>query len=159
MGAGEGRKLARNEPANLFSSAAEEAMPARIEKRWIALLGVAVLLVAGAVWALHFQPGGTSRAVVGPANAKEEIAAVPEDASGPHKYANRLIHEKSPYLLMHAHNPVDWYPWGEEALAKARRADSDEGGRCFRFDAGHSFRRDAGRGRSEATLAPLSCLK
>ena len=34
---------------------------------------------------------------------------------------NRLIHEKSPYLLQHAHNPVDWYPWGEEALEKARR--------------------------------------
>ncbi len=34
---------------------------------------------------------------------------------------NRLIREKSPYLLQHAHNPVDWYPWGEEAFAKARR--------------------------------------
>src|SRR5207249_2465639 len=34
---------------------------------------------------------------------------------------NRLAHEKSPYLLLHAHNPVDWYPWGEEAFAKARR--------------------------------------
>ena len=34
---------------------------------------------------------------------------------------NRLAHEKSPYLLQHAHNPVDWYPWGEEAFAKARR--------------------------------------
>src|SRR3989338_9185378 len=34
---------------------------------------------------------------------------------------NRLIHEKSPYLLQHASNPVDWYPWGEEAFAKARR--------------------------------------
>ncbi|MDZ7309179.1 MAG: thioredoxin domain-containing protein, partial [candidate division KSB1 bacterium] len=34
---------------------------------------------------------------------------------------NRLIHEKSPYLLQHAFNPVDWYPWGEEAFAKARR--------------------------------------
>ena len=34
---------------------------------------------------------------------------------------NRLIHEKSPYLLQHAHNPVDWYPWGEEAFEKARR--------------------------------------
>ena len=34
--------------------------------------------------------------------------------------ANRLISEKSPYLLQHAHNPVDWYPWGEEALQKAR---------------------------------------
>ncbi len=34
---------------------------------------------------------------------------------------NQLIHEKSPYLLQHAENPVDWYPWGEEAFAKARR--------------------------------------
>ena len=38
-------------------------------------------------------------------------------------YTNRLIHETSPYLLQHAHNPVDWYPWGEEALEKARRED------------------------------------
>ncbi len=36
---------------------------------------------------------------------------------------NRLAHEKSPYLLQHAHNPVDWYPWGEEAFEKARRED------------------------------------
>lgn len=34
--------------------------------------------------------------------------------------SNRLAHETSPYLLQHAHNPVDWYPWGEEALKKAR---------------------------------------
>ncbi len=38
-------------------------------------------------------------------------------------HANRLIQEKSPYLLQHAHNPVDWYPWGEEAFEKARRED------------------------------------
>jgi uncharacterized protein len=36
------------------------------------------------------------------------------------KHANRLIHETSPYLLQHAHNPVDWYPWGDEAFAKAK---------------------------------------
>ena len=35
--------------------------------------------------------------------------------------SNRLIHESSPYLQQHAHNPVDWYPWGEEALAKAKQ--------------------------------------
>ncbi|MEK7839408.1 MAG: thioredoxin domain-containing protein, partial [candidate division NC10 bacterium] len=34
---------------------------------------------------------------------------------------NRLIHETSPYLLQHAHNPVDWYPWGEEARARAKK--------------------------------------
>ncbi|OPX46000.1 hypothetical protein CLHUN_04750 [Ruminiclostridium hungatei] len=36
-----------------------------------------------------------------------------------YKYTNRLISEKSPYLLQHAHNPVDWYPWGPEAFARA----------------------------------------
>src|SRR5947207_7235843 len=36
------------------------------------------------------------------------------------EHTNRLAYEKSPYLLQHAHNPVDWYPWGEEAFAKAR---------------------------------------
>jgi len=39
------------------------------------------------------------------------------------KKANRLINEKSPYLLQHAYNPVDWYPWGEEAFEKAKRED------------------------------------
>lgn len=37
--------------------------------------------------------------------------------------ANRLAHEKSPYLLQHATNPVDWYPWGEEAFAKSKGQD------------------------------------
>ncbi|HEX7457809.1 MAG TPA: DUF255 domain-containing protein, partial [Ginsengibacter sp.] len=36
-------------------------------------------------------------------------------------YTNALIHETSPYLLQHAHNPVDWYPWGDEALNKAKK--------------------------------------
>jgi len=36
---------------------------------------------------------------------------------------NRLINEPSHYLLQHAHNPVDWYPWGEEAFIKARTED------------------------------------
>src|ERR671933_2963117 len=36
---------------------------------------------------------------------------------------NRLAGESSPYLLQHANNPVDWYPWGEEALARARAED------------------------------------
>jgi uncharacterized protein len=49
------------------------------------------------------------------------IAAGQRNAPSTLKYTNHLIHEKSPYLLLHAHNPVDWYPWGEEAFAKARR--------------------------------------
>ncbi|MFQ6039460.1 MAG: thioredoxin domain-containing protein [Candidatus Poribacteria bacterium] len=39
------------------------------------------------------------------------------------KRSNRLIFEKSPYLLQHAYNPVDWYPWGEEAFEKAKKED------------------------------------
>ena len=37
-----------------------------------------------------------------------------------HAHTNRLINETSPYLLQHAHNPVDWYPWGDEAFNKAK---------------------------------------
>lgn len=47
-----------------------------------------------------------------------------EDASSQsHQHTNRLAEEHSPYLLQHAHNPVDWYPWGEEAFAEARKRD------------------------------------
>ena len=51
--------------------------------------------------------------------APDDHAAAP---AGEHagRRANRLIAETSPYLLQHAHNPVDWYPWGEEALERAR---------------------------------------
>ena len=38
-----------------------------------------------------------------------------------YRYTNRLINAKSPYLLLHAHNPVDWYPWGNEAFERARK--------------------------------------
>lgn len=41
----------------------------------------------------------------------------------PDEKANRLIHEKSPYLLQHAYNPVDWFPWSEEAFESARKRD------------------------------------
>src|SRR6266498_4238070 len=39
------------------------------------------------------------------------------------RYTNRLINETSPYLLQHAHNPVDWYPWCDEAFERAKRED------------------------------------
>jgi len=45
-----------------------------------------------------------------------------QDSQKNKKY-NHLINEKSPYLLQHADNPVDWYPWGEEAFEKARKED------------------------------------
>src|SRR5204863_1520749 len=43
------------------------------------------------------------------------------DAGGRARFVNRLALESSPYLLQHAHNPVDWRPWGDEAFAEARR--------------------------------------
>ncbi len=52
---------------------------------------------------------------------KEEIQEKSVDVTK--KQANHLINEKSPYLQQHAYNPVDWYPWGEEALAKAVAED------------------------------------
>ena len=57
------------------------------------------------------------------AHAQERVTPTneadrPDDSP---KHANRLAKESSPYLLQHAHNPVDWYPWGEEAMAKAQR--------------------------------------
>jgi len=50
------------------------------------------------------------------------LAAADEPKAKSHpKHTNRLAKETSPYLLQHAHNPVDWHPWGEEALAKAKK--------------------------------------
>src|SRR3990172_2304095 len=45
---------------------------------------------------------------------------VPMSDPAPSSFTNRLAGEKSPYLRQHAHNPVDWYPWGEAAFARAR---------------------------------------
>ena len=79
-----------------------------------------------ALWSLFFLTGcalanspeeGHQRA---PLPSEEEIATLPADG-GPE--FNRLIHETSPYLRQHARNPVDWYPWGEEAFAKAAAED------------------------------------
>ncbi len=53
------------------------------------------------------------------ANAKH----APEGDGPAHHHTNRLADETSPYLLQHAHNPVDWYPWGQEAFERARAED------------------------------------
>lgn len=49
------------------------------------------------------------------------LGAEPEEKGKPEKHTNGLVHETSPYLLQHAHNPVNWRPWGEEALAAAKK--------------------------------------
>lgn len=53
-----------------------------------------------------------------PLPTQEEIAKLPPDGG---EEFNRLVFEKSPYLLQHARNPVDWYPWGEEAFTLAKK--------------------------------------
>ncbi|MFL6579423.1 MAG: thioredoxin domain-containing protein [Burkholderiales bacterium] len=51
----------------------------------------------------------------------ENATKQPLHAANPIMHTNHLIESNNPYLLLHAHNPVDWYPWGDEALAKAKR--------------------------------------
>lgn len=55
-----------------------------------------------------------------PIPSPEELKKLPPDGGSEY---NRLVFEKSPYLLQHAGNPVDWYPWGEEAFEKAKKDD------------------------------------
>ena len=57
-----------------------------------------------------------------PATPNKQTTGHAADTSAHKKYpANRLAKESSPYLLLHAHNPVDWYPWGDEAFARAKK--------------------------------------
>lgn len=91
------------------------------------VISFAILALAGLAGS-HFK---LHRVVLPPSSldvakkiAEDKMNSFSDDFA--HKLAqgrkpNRLIHEKSPYLLQHAFNPVDWYPWGEEAFEKARR--------------------------------------
>ena len=66
------------------------------------------------------ETNGATAAHPAPLPSQSEISELPPDGG---KHFNRLIFEKSPYLLQHARNPVDWYPWGEAAFAKAREEE------------------------------------
>jgi uncharacterized protein YyaL (SSP411 family) len=68
----------------------------------------------------HSQTPGAGHAAIEGLPDASGLAKLPPDG-GP--IYNRLVFEKSPYLLQHARNPVDWYPWGEAAFAKARKED------------------------------------
>lgn len=52
---------------------------------------------------------------------EQSILTKEGDPMPTNKKTNRLIAEKSPYLLQHPYNPVNWYPWGDEAFEKAKR--------------------------------------
>jgi uncharacterized protein len=74
----------------------------------------AVTMAAAFAAAPHLIAAGQSTSAT-PARLRTETV------DGTIRYTNRLIDEKSPYLQLHAHNPVDWYPWGADAFEKARR--------------------------------------
>jgi len=80
------------------------------------LVGMVLLLAAGLT--LSYGLGAIMNNKTAYPNAAEAIG---KEASGAH--SNRLIGESSPYLLQHAHNPVDWHPWGPEAFQRAREED------------------------------------
>ena len=92
-----------------------------------AVTGRAVLEeTAGRAAALNGTVHTTSRGVK-IANALQVARGydhrVPDVVESPPRHTNRLAGETSPYLLQHAHNPVDWYPWGPEALTRAKLLD------------------------------------
>ncbi|MFP6618766.1 MAG: DUF255 domain-containing protein, partial [Pirellulaceae bacterium] len=86
-----------------------------VENAWryraVVLLSLSVLVAGGC-----FSQQG---AQADPAEQKKEEKKEPKKEEK--KHTNLLAKETSPYLLMHAHNPVDWYPWGPAAFAKAKK--------------------------------------
>src|SRR6201981_192003 len=90
-------------PLQLFNASRSRSMRTRYRFGILALVWL--------VTANHNDAGPTPVDARGSERAATKVS----------EHTNRLAQEKSPYLLQHAHNPVDWYPWGEEAFAKARR--------------------------------------
>src|SRR5262249_40764948 len=74
--------------------------------------------------ARHWAPGVVAGLTLALGVGAWTIAArsqAPRAPGSAPKHTNHLAGETSPYLLQHAHNPVDWYPWGPEALRKAKQ--------------------------------------
>jgi len=93
------------------------------ERKSVKMVIVAALIAAAAI---AWNAGQSSREVKKmshqhkPLPTPAQIAKLPPDGGDEF---NRLIHAKSPYLLQHARNPVDWYPWGKEAFERAKKED------------------------------------
>ena len=86
----------------------------------IVLCSVWFVLISGCNDQTPQTPIGSANAAEKHGGAKEKDSKASHDHAGSGK-ANRLARETSPYLLLHAHNPVDWYPWGAEAFEKAKK--------------------------------------
>lgn len=96
-----------------------------VRRLWIPV-GVFLLIAVGVTgyWLDKSKDQVIGKALATAAEADtEEVdphAGKLKNSDGSWKYTNSLIHETSPYLILHAHNPVDWYPWGPEALGLAQ---------------------------------------
>lgn len=97
--------------------------------RWALALLIACGDPAPALTSLPGAPpfdAAVARRIVAARTARRAQYAVRSRHLGPDgdpQYSNRLLLEDSPYLLQHAHNPVNWYPWGDDAFAEAKRLD------------------------------------
>jgi len=95
-------------------------MPSQKRPCWVAVLAVTFLASALCCDTAESQdPTGPAAANGG----KPPVTATADSHPAQYKHTNHLINATSPYLLQHAHNPVDWYPWGPEALARAKKED------------------------------------
>ncbi|MGB7117537.1 MAG: thioredoxin domain-containing protein [Anaerolineales bacterium] len=98
--------------------------------KWLKMIGI-ILLIGAIFFTVTVSWSQIGLGIPGRTKQTTSIAAKPTDSSStslrpdvivPAKgRPNRLINEKSPYLLQHAYDPVDWYPWGDEAFEKARQ--------------------------------------
>jgi uncharacterized protein len=87
-------------------------------RRSLVWLNVGLALVATAVLVTAGSPG---RAVANPGPPPPTAETATKTPPHAPRHTNRLARETSPYLLLHAHNPVDWYPWSPEVFEKAKR--------------------------------------
>jgi len=86
---------------------------------WLGVSLTGKIAVVSAIFLIVLRPAAGNE---NPANPQTNLSltAPTNPPTPPHAHTNHLAREKSPYLLQHQHNPVDWYPWGEEAFARAR---------------------------------------
>jgi uncharacterized protein YyaL (SSP411 family) len=101
------------------------------KKWWLGIIAVITVLVIGVIVVFNWpnSPSEDNSQHIGTDEQDEPQLLLETPTNVPFltsdedlgKEPNRLINEKSPYLLQHAYNPVDWYPWGEEAFEKARQ--------------------------------------
>ena len=96
--------------------------PATSLRFWSGVVSVLVIGL-GATWGWLRLVGEQEPGAAAAAELEVGVGHGLKNADGSWKYSNKLVGETSPYLLLHAHNPVDWYPWGEEALARAKAED------------------------------------